>query len=615
MSSPNNGFTEAQKNYLQGFALGADVARKVKSLPVLSGSGGVAEAALQLGPQGVQVALGTSNSSLEAKAQDRFLAAGKKLSKEEQAKREKDGLGIWSEMKQAARDNQFPKGTDVFLWKFHGLFHVAPAQDSFMCRLRIPGGELKSWQLRGIAELAEQYGGGYVDVTTRANLQIREIPASGGCAVHEGLADLGLVNKGSGADNIRNVTSSATSGIDPEEFIDTLPLARELHHHILNHRELFGLPRKFNISIEGGGAIATLEDTNDIGFQAVRVFDPVATAEVPAGIYFRLTLGGITGHRDFARDTGVLVSPQECIEVAHAILRVFIDHGDRTDRKQARLKYILDRWGFPKFVTEVEQQLGRKLRKASSDMCTLPRAPDRWAHVGVHPQKQADRFYVGVVLPVGRMTCEQSRAIAGIAERYGRGRIRLTVWQNLLIPDIAASDLDAVKREIEATGLDWKATAIRSGLIACTGNAGCKFAAADTKGQAMRLAAYLDERVELDVPVNIHLTGCPNSCAQHYIGDIGLRGTKVEAGEDMVEGYEIVVGGGYADQQNVGRQLFSQMAFNEIPPTIERLLLFYLDERREGESFGGFANRQELSVLLAAASPTAEPHLKKPVCL
>ncbi|SFJ32891.1 NirA family protein [Planctomicrobium piriforme] len=600
--STTNGFTETQKNYLQGFAMGADVARKVKGLPILSGScggqNGINGTAIQLGAQGAQIVDTASvPGSLERQAQDRFLARGKKLSKEEQAKREKDALGIWDEMKQAARDNVFPKGNDLFLWKFHGLFHVTPAQNSFMCRLRIPGGELKSWQFRGIADLAEQHGGGFVDATTRANLQIREIPANRGCAVHEGLCELGLINKGSGADNIRNVTSAATAGFDPHELIDTLPLAKEMHHHILNHRELYGLPRKFNISFDGGGAIATLEDTNDIGFQAVRVPVEKSSVELPEGVYFRLTLGGITGHKDFARDTGVLLTPAECIRVAHAILLVFLENGDRTDRHKARLKYVLDDWGFPKFIEAVEKKLGRPLRKVTTDHYELPFAPDRWAHVDVHPQKQTDRYYIGLVLPVGRMSCEQVHAIADIADKYGSSRIRFTVWQNLIIPDIRGADVDAVKAAIEATGLDWKASSFRAGLVACTGNAGCKFAASNTKSQAMILASYLEERFDLDVPINMHFTGCPNSCAQHFIGDIGFRGAKVEVGEELVEGYEIVVGGGYADKQNIARQLFPKVVFEEIPPIVERLLLFYLENRLGLEAFSDFVNRHELEQL------------------
>ncbi len=157
-------------------------------------------------------------------------------------------------MKKAARDDQYPKGVDVFRWKFHGLFYVAPAQDSFMCRLRIPNGILNAWQFRGIADLAERYGGGYAHITTRANLQIREIEAAHGVAVLEELSALGLTGRGAGADNIRNVTGSPTAGIDPGELLDTRPYAREWHYHILNDRSLYGLPRKFNVAFDGGGA-------------------------------------------------------------------------------------------------------------------------------------------------------------------------------------------------------------------------------------------------------------------------------------------------------------------------------------------------------------------------
>src|SRR5207248_3501262 len=183
-------------------------------------------------------------------------------------------------------------GTDLFLMKFQGLFYVAPAQDAFMCRLRFPGGICSATQLRGVADLAENFGGGSVDVTTRANLQIRQIGPKNTVDVLMGLNDLGIINRGAGADNIRNITASPTAGIDPNELIDTRPLARAMHHYILNHREMYGLPRKFNIACDGGGSISTLEDTNDIGFVAVRVGEGES---VEPGVYFRLQLGGITG--------------------------------------------------------------------------------------------------------------------------------------------------------------------------------------------------------------------------------------------------------------------------------------------------------------------------------
>ncbi|QDT17600.1 NirA family protein [Alienimonas californiensis] len=609
--SKANGFTADQQSYLQGFALGSDVARKVHSLPVLSGSAaGSAGSVIEVGPNGASVGAAPAGPPapgllpMHAEAQNMFLSNGKKLSKEEQAKRDKNPLEMWGQIRTSAAAGEFPKGTDVFLYKFQGLFFVAPNQRSFMCRLRVPGGELKSWQFRGLADLAETSGGGYLDVTTRANLQIREIPAEQGPSTLQALNELGIVPRGSGGDNVRNVTAAATSGIDPQELIETLPIAKEMHHHILHHRELYGLPRKFNISFDGGGRIATLEDTNDIGFQAVTVSEETATDSVPSGIYYRLTLGGITGHKDFARHTGVLLTPEECVPVADAILRVFIKNGDRTDRNRARLKYVLDDWGFPKFVAAVEEELGRPFRKADDAVYQLPKSPDRWAHVGIHPQRQKGKNWIGVVLPVGRMTCEQVRGLADVADRYGSGKIRLTVWQNLILPDVAEENLDAAQAAIEATGLHWKASSVRSGLVACTGNAGCKFAAADTKGQAMALAAYLDERIELDVPINIHFTGCPNSCAQHYIGDIGFRGTKVERGEEMVEGYELVVGGGYADRQAVARSLFGEVAFEDVPSLVHNLLEHYLRERDGMESFAAFAARRTDDDLKTASGYT-----------
>ncbi len=287
--------------------------------------------------------------------------------------------------------------------------------------------------------------------------------------------------------------------------------------------------------------------------------------------------------------------------MAAAAVRVFIQHGDRTDRRKARLKYLLDAWGFEKFVTEVERELGRSLLRASAEQYQLPASPDRWAHVGVHHQKQEGRCYIGVVLPVGRLTGTQLRGLARIADRFGSGAVRLTVWQNLLIPDVPADDVDLVKQELESLGLEWEASSARAGLVACTGNAGCKYAAANTKRHAMQLAEHIERRLDLDVPVNVHLTGCHHSCAQHYIGDIGLQATKVDVGDEAVEGYHLCVGGGYADLQGIGRVLFESLPFDEVPPTVERLLCFYLDRRfGPSESFAEFTRRFELEELREA---------------
>jgi ferredoxin-nitrite reductase len=586
-------FSPDQKRFLEGFASGLQSARAARGLkPLGGGAGGRSE---PMGPEASHLA-----------AQQRTEAAGGKLVDQEKWKRAEHPFDAYPKLKGQAARNEYPKPEDNFRWRYHGLFYVAPAQNSYMCRLRIPNGVLKAHQFAGVADLADAHGGGYCHVTTRANLQFREIEASSTIAVVEGLADLGLTARGSGADNIRNVTGGATAGIDPQELFDTRPLAREWHHHILNDRSLYGLPRKFNVAFDGGGLIPTLEETNDIGFQAVTVGDGAA---VEAGLWFRLVLGGITGHKDLARDTGVVVRAEDCTPVADAIVRVFIDHGDRTNRAKARLKYVLDAWGFGKFLAAVEERLGRKLDRVDAAHLA-PRPPfDRAAHIGVHRQKQPGLSWIGVAMPVGRVTTAQMRALARISTEFGDGDIRLSVWQNLLLSGVADRDVEAACGAIAAAGLDWRATSIKTGLVACTGATGCKFAAAHTKEDALGIAEWVDGRIAVDQPVNIHLTGCHHSCAQHYIGDIGLIGAKVPVNEDgdTAPGYDILVGGGFADQARIGRMLFEKVRAEDAPARVEGLLRAWMKHRAGAESFFDFANRHEAGDLAALAQAAGEP--------
>ncbi len=616
MNKPES-FSQEQQAYLQGLLLGTDVARKIRSLPVISGSGiGLANGWPSEGsPNWISAQVGGESAiasshlpSIHLEALQRLEATGKTLVAEEKAKRDKSGLGTWSEIGERAIKGEFPKGTDVFMTKYHGLFYVAPAQNSFMCRMRIPGGVLRSDQLSGLADVADQFAGGYADITTRANLQLREIQASNALNVLMGLRDLGIVTQGAGADNIRNVTASTLSGIDSSELIETLPLARELHYHILHKPELYGLPRKFNIAFDGSGRISSLAETNDISWHAVEVTE--SSDGLEAGVYFLLGLGGITGHGDFARSTGVLARPNECVAISEAILRVFIVHGDRTDRKKARLKYVLDACGIEKFLQLVESELKQSLRKVPRDRFVQPNHIDRWAHVDVHSQKQPGLSYVGVVLPVGRVTSLQCRGLAKIASRFGSSSIRLTVWQNLIIPDIANVDIESVQRSIEELGLGWRTSSFRAGLVACTGSAGCKFAAADTKKHSMILAEYLEERFELDQPINIHFTGCHHSCAQHAIGDLGLIATKVEVGEEMLEGYHIVVGGRTGIDFAIGKKLFESVAFSDVPAAIESILDHYIKNRNSQESFADFVQRYDLHSRLALNPRSSRPQFE-----
>ena len=511
------------------------------------------------------------------------------LCKEERIKHEQNGLDCYDRIAELAQSKELPQGADVFRFKFYGLFNVSPAQESLMLRCRIAGGILKSHQLEGLAELAESYAGGYADLTTRANVQFREIQPENGLKILDGLVDLGLTSRGAGADNLRNITASPTAGFDPQEIYDVRPLAKGMHHLILNTREFYGLPRKFNISFDGGGSISVCADTNDIAFYAVAV--PEGKSIEP-GVYFRVQLAGITGHKQFASDSGILVKPEQCLDVAAAMIRVFIENGDRTNRKKARLKYLIDKWGMERFVDATAEKLPFDLPRIGLDQCVARSPIKRHAHIGVHPQTEEGLNYLGVAFPVGRMLPEQMRAIANVAQRYGRSELRLTVWQNLLVPYLKTEDIEAVIAELEGAGLDCRMHPIKSGIVACTGSRGCKFAAADTKGNALELSAYLSEAVPgLDQPINIHLTGCPHSCAQHYVGDIGLQGVKVKVGDESVDGYNIVLGGGVDDEQGIAAEVFKSVPFDETKPLLKTILERYLELRQPGESFIAFNRR------------------------
>ncbi len=590
---PRSGeFSPEQKEYLQGFTAGVLASGQFAYVGHtadgrLTGSAGSAATGNLAAPVEESV-FGTPLSD---------------LSKPERWKQEQNGLDVWEKLVAHAAADRFPDEADTFRFKFHGLFYVAPAHDSFMMRLRIPAGEITSHQLRGLAGLAEDCGNGCADITTRANLQLRELKPRAIVRALTRVQELGLTSRGAGADNIRNLTATPTSGFDRDELIDVRPCAHALHHYILNPRDLYGLPRKFNIAFDSGGAISAAADTNDIGFFAVRVTERsltnvggVPSPRIEPGLYFRCELGGITGHKDFARDTGLLLRPDELVPAAAAMVRVFREHGDRTDRKKARLKYLLEKWGgFDRFLDETQKKLAFPLTRLPREACEPRRPVLKHGHLGVFKQSQAGRNYVGVGVPVGRMTAKQMRRLADLADHYGAGELRLTVWQSLILPHVPDAFCATVVRAVQSMGFFTAAHATAGCVIACTGNKGCKYAAADTKGHARELMAHLRQRDPgLDQPVNIHLTGCPHSCAQHYCGDIGGVAAKLSDGR---EGYHVVLGGGMDHEQGIARQIFRGIGAEELPALVGRILITWRTRRTTGETFAQWSRRHSVKEL------------------
>lgn len=473
-----------------------------------------------------------------------------------------------------------------------GLFYATPAADGILSRIRIPGGIISSQQCRAIADIAEQHGGGYVDVTNRANLQIREIRTGINAEVLKHLQDIGLGSGNPVIDHIRNIMTSPTAGIDPQELIDTRLFVQSWDDYIAAHPALSGLSAKFSVCFDGGGIIRVCDRLNDIAFAAVLV---------DGNVYFRLHLSvGAKGQPP--SDMGILLPPDECLPVLAALADVYLVHSNTTSQGRLRLLDLLNTLGCENYLQEVQQRLPFPVLCSETRKDLTPQPPslagkgeEKYQHIGIHPQRQQGLFYLGVVLTLGRLESKQMRGLADLAAKYGSGTLRLTPWQNLLLTDIPQQWVVDVQREIAFLGLDTSASNIKSALVACSGKKGCAASATDTKNHALALAEYLETRLTLDCPVNIHFSGCEKSCAQHSKSDITLLGVSIEADNETVEGYHVYVGD---SKHKFGREIYQYVIFAELPALIERMLYVYKIQRiNSNESFGEFANRYAIAQL------------------
>jgi ferredoxin-nitrite reductase len=475
-----------------------------------------------------------------------------------------------------------------------GLFYATPAQDGAIYRIRTPAGILTSQQASIVAHFAEQMGDGYLQITNRANLQIRSVHTVTPPTILSTFQDVGLAAPRAGVDHLRNIMASPTAGIDPQSMIDTRPLVSELDHTIVQHEEFAGLPAKFSVGFDGGEGVSVRHHPNDIWL--VATVDHRSGEKEPLGASFRLLFNAGQGQE---LDTGFLVRPEECAPLVVAIAQVYLAHvehsGPQATGKKPRLRQVIAQQG----MTEYLQQLRRILP------FTLPHHPVAVArsadiaphsrHIGAYPQRQQGLSYLGVVAPLGRLAIQQLRELAELSWVYGSGMLRLTPWQNVLISDVPTERVPALHQAIEQLGLHDSATHPWSTLVACTGNRGCGASATDTTGHALQLANHFAQHGHLDQPLNIHLSGCTKSCAQHHRSDIALLGITVQQGDAAVEGYRVHVGAG---EQPFGRVLSEAVPAADIPALLTSLLQVYRDHRhRVDESFGDFAERYSIPSL------------------
>jgi sulfite reductase beta subunit-like hemoprotein len=482
-----------------------------------------------------------------------------------------------------------------------GIYTQRPASDGFfMVRIRIPGGELTQVQLRAIAELSSEHGRGLADVTVRQNVQLHWVRIESLPEIFNRLREVGLSTAESGGDSIRNIINCPVSGVDRDELYDTTHLIKQATDFFAGNPAFSDLPRKFKIAITGCALRCVYPEVNDIGIFAVQ--------DKAHGVAFRARVGGgLSITPRFSKDLGVLVNPDEVVELCGAIASVFRDEVNLESRKRTRLNFLVEQREVSRFREEVEARLGRKLRRATEAEAPPVTERDR-SHLGIH-REHRDGLYVGLSIVGGRTSASQLKQLADLAEQYGSGRIRTTNTQNIIVLDIPEPKLEALRADLDWFGFDYQPSWSKRGVLACTGVQFCKLALTETKNQAAELSAYLESTVHLDDPIRISVTGCPNSCGQHRICDVGLEGSLTTIDGVKRESFEVFLGGGVGAGETISRRIGLRIPSDELPERLARLFTCFKEHRFEGETFQQFCQRhgdEELIEMLASDPSTPE---------
>jgi ferredoxin-nitrite reductase len=475
---------------------------------------------------------------------------GTTLNKFEKFKAEKDGLAIKDELDHFAQIGwEAMDKTDLeYRLKWVGVFYRPVTPGKFMMRLRVPNGIISGEQMRVLGEIVQRYGDdGNADITTRQNLQLRGIRIEDIPDIFQRLKSVGMTSVQSGMDNVRNITGSPMAGLDADELIDTRELVQKVQDMITNcgqgNYQFSNLPRKFNIAIEGGRDNSVHAEINDIAF---------VPAYKEGELGFNVVVGGFFSAKrcEAAIPMNVWVRPnQEVVDLCRGILEVYRDNGLRANRQKSRLMWLIDEWGIEEFRTRVANHLGYALATAAEKDAIDWEKRD---HLGVFPQKQEGLSYVGLCIPVGRLFADDMFDLARIAEVYGSGELRLTVEQNVIIPNIAAENMATLLTEPLLAKFTPNPTPLQRALVSCTGAQFCNFALIETKNKAVDLIRQLDAELNIPRGVRIHWTGCPNSCGQPQVADIGLMGTKARKDGKTVEGVDLYMGGKVGKDAHLG---------------------------------------------------------------
>jgi sulfite reductase (ferredoxin) len=457
----------------------------------------------------------------------------------------------------------------------------------FMVRIRIPNGLLHSHQLRTIAAVTEKYARGTADLTVRQNIQLHWVTIEGMPELLDELWRAGLTTKGSCGDDTRNITGCPLAGVDADEICDASPLALEANRFFVGNAEFYNLPRKFKVCITGCRVWCAYPEINDVGFTAIRRGGP----DSEAGFSLRIG-GGLSTDPHLGVRLNAFVQRHQVVPVLKGVAEIFRESEKlRENRERARLKFLFLKhgWTAESFQQELEHRIGFRLDPAVDE-----RPPDDVYrdHVGIHPQKQAGYAYVGAAVLRGRISAQQMRAAADLADRFAGGELRTTNMQNLLIVNVPQHNANELGRELDAIGLPVGGSSFWRGAVACSGSEFCKLAITETKSFSRWLVEELEERLPgFEQHLKLHVTGCPNSCGQHWIADIGIEGKKIKVDDRQQDAYYFCVGGAVGLHQSIARPIGYRCLASEVPDAIERLLRRYLDERVPGENLRRFFAR------------------------
>ncbi|MFY0542634.1 nitrite/sulfite reductase [Brevibacillus sp. H7] len=515
------------------------------------------------------------------------------LNKMELTKLEKDGLDVIETIINTYSKEGFAsiEASDMDRFKWAGVYQQRPKDGHFMMRVRIPGGILSSQQARALAAIAKDYGRDLVDVTTRQAVQFHWLTVESLADIFERLAAVGLSSFEACGDCPRTIMGNPLAGIDPHEVIDTRPIVKELERFFLLNREFSNLPRKYKMSISANVYNAAHAQINDLAFTPAK---KVIDGEELIGFHVWVG-GGLSAKPYLAQQLDVFVRPEEVVKVAAGVTTIFRDFGYRQKRTHARLKFLVADWGVEKFREELVKVTGDLETKGED----LLKGWNAGYFYGIHEQRQKGYYYAGLSVPVGRMNADELDELARLADEYGDGTIGTCNTQNVLIRHIPAEKVEAFQAEpIVVNRFKLKPNTFIGYAVSCTGIEYCNLAIVETKERMRSLAEYLDQTVELDTPVRIHMVGCPNSCGQRQIADIGLQGALVKTPGGMVEAFDVHVGGTLADAR-FNKKLNARVTVDKLGPFLAQLMTLYREKRLEGEEYWQYVERVGVDAIQA----------------